>query len=100
MSKFKGKKVYIVGAQATGISLAKFFYKEGAKITISDMKSRKELGSVADILEEFEPAWDLGQHSAKILVEQDLIVLSPGVNPLSKAFEPARQKGIHLTGEL
>jgi UDP-N-acetylmuramoylalanine--D-glutamate ligase len=100
MSKYKGKNVYIVGAQATGISLAKFFHHEGAKITISDKRSRKELGNTADLLEEFEPTWDLEGHSAKVMSHQDLIVLSPGVNPHDKIFESARQKGIQFIGEL
>jgi UDP-N-acetylmuramoylalanine--D-glutamate ligase len=100
MSKFKGKRVLIVGAHKTGIALAKFFYEQDAKITISDTKTREELGGVADLLEEFEPQWDLGGHSAKAMIAQDLIVLSPGVNPENKAFLPAREKQIPITGEL
>ncbi len=100
MSKFKGKRVMIVGAKATGTALAKFFHSQGAKITISDTKTREQLGASADILEEFEPIWDLGGHSAKAVSNQDLIVLSPGVNPHDKSFEPALQKGIPIMGEL
>jgi UDP-N-acetylmuramoylalanine--D-glutamate ligase len=100
MSKFKGKRVLIVGAKNTGSALAKFFHGQGAQITISDKKTREELGGLADMLEEFEPEWDLGGHSLKAVTNQDLIVLSPGVNPHDKAFEPARQKGIPITGEL
>jgi hypothetical protein len=80
MSKYKDKKVIIVGAQNSGLSLAKFFHQQGAKITISDVKTREQLGSVADQLEEFEPVWDLGGHSPKAFAGQDLIVLSPGVS--------------------
>jgi UDP-N-acetylmuramoylalanine--D-glutamate ligase len=100
MSKFKGKRVLIVGAKNTGAALAKFFHSQGAKITISDTKTREQLGQTADMLEEYEPQWDLGGHSAKAVSNQDLIVLSPGVNPHDKALEPARQKGIPITGEL
>lgn len=100
MSKFKGKRVLIVGAQKSGVALAKFFHGQGAKITISDVKTREQLGSVADILEEYEPIWDLGGHSAKAVTNQDIIVLSPGVNPMNKAFDPARQNQIPITGEL
>src|SRR5579872_7178657 len=100
MSKFKGKRVLIVGAKTTGLGLAKFFSEEGAKITISDTKTREELGQLADVLEEFEPIWDLGGHSAKAVGNQDLIVLSPGVNPHDKSLEPARSKGIPIVGEL
>ncbi|MDZ4678023.1 MAG: UDP-N-acetylmuramoyl-L-alanine--D-glutamate ligase [Oligoflexia bacterium] len=100
MSKYKGMKVLIVGAHKTGIALAKFFYEQKAIITISDMKTREQLGGVADLLEEFEPQWDLGGHSEKVTTAQDLIVLSPGVNPTNKAFQAAKDKGIPITGEL
>ena len=100
MSKFKGKRILIAGAQATGIALAKYFFSQGAKITISDVKTREQLGQTADMLEEYEPIWDLGGHTAKALTNQDLIVLSPGINPNDKVFEPAKQKGIPITGEL
>src|ERR1700722_19300641 len=100
MSKFKGKRVLIAGARNTGIALAKFFHSQGAKITISDVKTREQLGQVADLLEEFEPIWDLGGHTAKALTNQDLIVLSPGINPHDKVFEPAKQRGNPITGEL
>src|SRR5579863_6193617 len=100
MSKFRGKRVLIVGAKTTGLGLAKFFSGEGAKITISDTKTREELGTLADTLEEFAPTWDLGGHSAKAVSNQDLIVLSPGVNPRDKSLEPARSKGIPILGEL
>src|SRR4051794_336310 len=100
MSKFKDKKVLIVGVQSTGASLAKYFHSQGAKITISDSKTRSELGSVVDTLEEFEPIWDLGGHTPKAFTGQDLIVLSPGVNPHHKIIEAARMAGTPITGEL
>jgi UDP-N-acetylmuramoylalanine--D-glutamate ligase len=100
MSRFKDKKVLIVGAQNTGVSLAKFFHSQGAHITISDSKTREQLGAVADQLEEFEPTWDLGGHTPKAFTGQDLIVLSPGVNPHHKIIESARVAGTLVTGEL
>ncbi len=100
MSKYKDKRVLIVGAQKSGISLAKFFHQQGAKITISDVKTREQLGPIADSLEEFEPIWDLGGHTPKAFTNQDLIVLSPGVNPHHKIIETARVSGIPVTGEM
>ncbi|MBK9294580.1 MAG: UDP-N-acetylmuramoyl-L-alanine--D-glutamate ligase [Oligoflexia bacterium] len=100
MSKFKDKKILIVGVQSTGVSLAKFFHSQGAKITISDSKTKEQLGAVVDQLEEFEPVWDLGGHTPKAFSGQDLIVLSPGVNPHNKIIEAARVAGTPVTGEL
>ncbi|MCC6278073.1 MAG: UDP-N-acetylmuramoyl-L-alanine--D-glutamate ligase [Oligoflexia bacterium] len=99
-SRFKGKKVLIMGAQRTGLSLAKFLHEQGAKIIVSDLKSREQLGSQGDAFEEFDVQWELGSNSPKSLTAVDLVVLSPGVNPMDKSFEPAKQKGIPFTGEL
>lgn len=100
MSKFKDKKVLIVGVQSTGAALARFFHNEGAQLTISDSKTKEQLGAVAAQLEEFEPIWDLGGHTPKAFSGQDLIVLSPGVNPHNKVIEAARMAGTPITGEL
>lgn len=98
---FQGKKVMIVGAQKTGVALARFFKKKGAaEITVSDLRPREKLGDSADLLDEMSVTWDLGGHSSKVMVAQDLIVFSPGVDPHSRVFEPARARGIPMMGEL
>ena len=58
MSKFKGKKVLIVGCGTSGVSSAKFLVKQGARVMITDMKQRTELAEplkeLGDLKVEFE----------------------------------------------
>jgi UDP-N-acetylmuramoylalanine--D-glutamate ligase len=98
--QFKGKKVLLFGAQKTGLSLARFFHKAGAEVIVSDLKSREQLGPQGDAFEEFDVQWELGSNAPKSLTLVDLIVLSPGMNPHDKSLEPAKQKGIQITGEI
>src|SRR5688572_7747297 len=95
----KGKKVLVVGLGRTGVSLIKFLNKLGAEITISDHKSKAELVEQLDALEGIEVNYDLGGHTPKVFVSQDLIILSPGISPQLKIFDYARSHNVKVTGE-
>lgn len=99
MSKFKGKKVVVVGLGVSGVAVAKFMLKQGARVVVTDLKSKQELSEHVEALSD-KVEFDLGQHQPKTFEEADLIVLSPGV-PLSiKPLEEARAKGIPITNEI
>jgi UDP-N-acetylmuramoylalanine-D-glutamate ligase len=51
MSKFKGKKVLVVGCGTSGVSVSKYLVKQGARVMITDTRQRTELS---------EPLKDLG----------------------------------------
>ncbi len=95
----KGKKILIVGLGRSGVSLVKFLVRYEAEVTISDHKSKPELSTALDALEGYIVNYDLGGHSPKTFLQQDLIVLSPGINPQLKIFDYARNNGVKVTGE-
>lgn len=98
----KGKKILIVGMGRTGIALAHFLVQAKAKVVLSDHKSEAELDralkSVADIKDKVH--LDLGGHTPKLFLEQDIVILSPGISPYLRIFEYVRQRGVMVTGEL
>ncbi len=98
--ELEGKKILVVGLARTGISLIKFLTKRGAKVTVSDHKSKPELVEALEQIEGYDVQLDLGGHSPKLFLEQDLIILSPGVPPNIKIFDYARNNGVKVTGEL
>jgi UDP-N-acetylmuramoylalanine--D-glutamate ligase len=100
VSELKDKKILIVGLGKTGVSLAKFLTKHEALVTVTDHKSKPELSSQLDLLDGYTNIkFELGSHSPKTFLSQDLVVLSPGVAPHLKIFEYARQQGVKITGE-
>lgn len=96
----KDKRVLVVGMARSGVSMVNFLLEAGALVTVSDHKSRAEL---APALEQIEGkpnlSFDLGGHTPKTFLAQDLIILSPGVPPNLKIFDYARGNGVQVTGE-
>jgi UDP-N-acetylmuramoylalanine--D-glutamate ligase len=99
-SELSGKRVLIVGLAKTGVTLAKFLTRHGAAVTVSDHKSKAELSGFLDKLDGMNVTLELGGHTPKTFLNQDLIILSPGVPPHLKIFDYARSQGVHVTGEL
>lgn len=95
----KNKKILIVGLGRTGVAAAKFLDSKDAKVIISDHKSKAELADYLELMEDVNVDYDLGGHSPKLFLEQDIIMLSPGISSQLKIFEYARQNGVHVTGE-
>lgn len=99
VSQLKGKKIMVVGLGRTGVSLSRFLSEHGAHVTVTDHKSRAELSNALEQMEDLQLDFDLGGHTPKKFLEQDLVVLSPGVSPYLKIFEYARNHNVKVTGE-
>lgn len=98
-SELKDKKILVVGLGKTGVSLAHFLTQHQAQVTITDHKSKPELAAQLELLGDLPIKFDLGGHSPKTFLAQDLVILSPGVPSTLKIFEYARSQGIKITGE-
>ncbi len=99
VSELKDKKILVVGLGKTGVSLAKFLHEHGAQVTVTDHKSKPELSNQIEQLGDIPIKLDLGGHSPKTFLQQDLVILSPGIPPHLKIFDYARNQGIKITGE-
>lgn len=99
VSELKDKRILVVGLGKTGVALAKFLYKHGAQVTVTDHKSKPELSNQLESLGDLPIKLDLGGHSPKTFLQQDLVILSPGIPSNLKIFDYARSQGIKITGE-
>lgn len=95
----KDKRVLVVGLARSGVSVVRFLRENGAQVTVSDHKSRAELSAALEQIDGLGVQYDLGGHTPKTFLAQDLIVLSPGVPTNLKIFDYARSQGVQVTGE-
>jgi UDP-N-acetylmuramoylalanine--D-glutamate ligase len=97
---FNGKRIVVVGMAQTGMAAAEFLLQQGAAVTVSEVKTKGELGTAPQQLRSWGAEVEMGGHSAETFLSGDLIVLSPGVNPTIPPLEQARHKGIPIVSEV
>ncbi len=100
MSKYKGKKVLVVGFGISGVSVAKYMSKQGAKVTVVDAKQKADLTDSINACEGLKLEYEFGKHNPKTFLSAELIVVSPGVPLNIKPLEEAREKSIPLISEI
>jgi UDP-N-acetylmuramoylalanine--D-glutamate ligase len=103
--RYSGNSVLVAGAGRSGIAVSRFLLSRGARVILTDTKSREELEPGISSL--IGPA----THSGKLVLELegnrdesfascDFVVVSPGM-PLSlPVFEISRKSGVPIIAEI
>jgi UDP-N-acetylmuramoylalanine--D-glutamate ligase len=99
--KFKGKKVLIfgLGILGGGVEAAKWFYKNGAKIIITDKKTKKELLPSIKKLKKIKAKYVLGKHRFEDIDSSDIVYFNPGVSYKSEWVKYAKEKGKEIVND-
>jgi UDP-N-acetylmuramoylalanine--D-glutamate ligase len=100
MSKYKGKRVLVVGFGLSGVAVAKYMAKQGARVTVTDMKQKTELMESCNACADLKIEYELGRHNNKTFHTAELIVVSPGVPLNIKPLEEARELKVPITCEI
>ena len=77
--ELRGMRVLVVGLARTGVATALFCAAHNAKVTATESRPEGELGDVPAKLREAGVGLELGGHTERTFLEQDLIIPSPGV---------------------
>ena len=95
-----GKRVLIVGMARSGIAAAQLLCREGAVVTVNDMKPREAFGDKLDSLNDLPVEFRLGEDGIDALNGKDILVISPGVPIDAPVVKAAKEKNIPVTGEM
>lgn len=102
-SDFAGKKVLIMGLglNGGGLESARFFYKAGSRVTITDLQSDKTLKTTIDKLNDCPGIiYHLGGHQKADFANTDLVIKNPGVPPTSEFLLIAKEHNIPVLSDL
>ena len=94
MIEIKGKKVLLLGLglHGGGVATACWLYKQGAKLIVSDLKSRTVLKSSLDKLKCCQGIkYVLGEHREQDVHWADIVVQNPGVPKESPYIKLAKK---------
>ncbi|RJQ37608.1 UDP-N-acetylmuramoyl-L-alanine--D-glutamate ligase [Candidatus Parcubacteria bacterium] len=103
LSQIRGKRVLILGLglHGGGVGAAAFFAARGARVMVTDLKSKKELAPSLKKLKRFKNiAYHLGGHRMADLRNTDLIIQNPGVPERSLYLLAARRKKIPILSDV
>jgi UDP-N-acetylmuramoylalanine--D-glutamate ligase len=92
-------RVVVVGLAQTGIAVARFCVRRGARVTITDGKPADKLGPALAQLAELDVQLELGGMREATFLAAELIVMSPGV-PTLPEMRAARAAGIPVIAEI
>jgi len=95
-----GKNVLVVGLARTGVALAHFLTRAGAKVTVTDRAPAQELAAMRQLIQTLPVKEELGVPEPQDVSRFDIILPSPGVPPELPWLEAARRSGIPVWGEL
>jgi UDP-N-acetylmuramoylalanine--D-glutamate ligase len=94
-----GRAVVVVGLAQTGIAVAKFCARRGARVVVTDGKPADKLAAQIAQLDGVPVTWQLGGHDTATFTSADLVVMSPGV-PTLPEMTAARAAGVEVIAEI
>jgi UDP-N-acetylmuramoylalanine--D-glutamate ligase len=96
----KDKRVLVVGLGKSGLAAALFLRRQGAMVTVSDVRSAESLAKEIPALLEEGIKVEAGGHGLLTFRRQDLIVVSPGVPLDTPELVQVKILGKPVIGEL
>ncbi len=98
--ELRKKRVLVVGLARTGVATALFCAGHNAIVTATETRAESELGDAPAKLRAAGVALELGGHTEKTFLAQDLILPSPGVPADDPFLLKARAKRITIWSEI
>ncbi|HEX9795236.1 MAG TPA: UDP-N-acetylmuramoyl-L-alanine--D-glutamate ligase [Planctomycetota bacterium] len=88
-----------LGAFGGGAGCARQLVREGARVTVTDLRQAGELQEACAALAGLPVEWALGGHSAELFASAPLVVVNPAVPSTSPWLDFARQRGCIVTSD-
>jgi UDP-N-acetylmuramoylalanine--D-glutamate ligase len=89
-----------LGLHDGGLGVTKFLVEQGAKVTVTDLRSPEVLAPTLAKLEGLPVALVLGEHREEDFRDADIVIRNPAVPATSRFLQIAREAGAHIEMEL
>ncbi|MCX7778882.1 MAG: UDP-N-acetylmuramoyl-L-alanine--D-glutamate ligase [Patescibacteria group bacterium] len=98
----KNKKVVVMGLGLLGggVETAKWLVKKGARVLVTDLKTKNQLKKSLNDLKGLSVKYILGRHREEDFKKADLIIKNPGVPKESKFLKIARKNKIPIETDI
>lgn len=102
MVDLQGKRVLVMGLglHGGGLGVTRFLLRQGAQITVTDLRREEELAPALQELAGQPIRYVLGEHRLEDFAQADMVVRNPGVPRESPFLEEARRHGVPIEMEM
>lgn len=101
---FKDRRVTIMGLGrfGGGVAAARYLGEQGARLSVTDLRSPAELAESVQQLEQagIDATWYLGGHPDSAFQDCEILVVNPAVRPDDERVARCRRDGVIITGEI
>jgi len=101
MLDFKNRKILIMGLglHGGGLAITKYLAKKGAKLTVTDLKTKEQLASTLQKLRNYKINYVLGKHRLIDFRQAEMVIQNPDVPANSKYLQEALKYGVPIENE-
>lgn len=85
-----------LGLHGGGVGVVKFFVEQGAKVLVTDLRTKKELRESIERLKKHPIKYVLGKHRAEDFKNADMVIKNPAVPKDSKYLKIAKKNGVSI----
>ena len=98
--ELEGKKILVLGLARTGLAVARFLARRGARVVGADARADDAMGQVRSELSRLSAACHLGPEETVWLDGVEAVVPSPGVPRDNPLLAEAARRGIEVLSEI
>lgn len=99
MTPWKHQRVLIIGVARQGLALARYLARQGAEVTLNDLRSAEQLSATRQVLADLPVMWALGGHPLNLLDNCNVVCVSGGVPLNNPLVVEAVRRGIRVTND-
>lgn len=99
MTPWKHQRVLIIGVARQGLALARYLARQGAEVTLNDLRSAEQLSATRQALADLPVMWALGGHPLNLLENTHVVCVSGGVPLNNPLVVEAVRRGIRVTND-
>ncbi|CQR71303.1 UDP-N-acetylmuramoylalanine--D-glutamate ligase [Sporomusa ovata DSM 2662] len=99
-TEFANKKILVLGAGISGLSVAQILQRLGASVVVSDAKSMDQFDQDFSELQAAGITFMMGHQNEKLLDDIDYLVVSPGISIYIPLVMAAQNRGICVMSEV
>ena len=100
--EFKNKKITVMGLGlfGGGVGIAQFLARQGARVTVTDLRNATELAPSLKQLEGLPVSYKLGGHCDEDFINTDMVIINPAVPKDSRFIQIARNNHVPMDTEI